>query len=439
MNESISKQGFTEQLVAGDDECAKVVFEEYSKRLLALVNQSLSRKLSRRTDPEDVIQSAFRSFFVRTKRGEFKFDTSDAIWNLLVTISLNKVRKLATHHLAQKRSVVQESNGDLMDWLQSREPTPTDAAVLLDELNQVVENTNADDRELLGQWLEGNTFKEMAEIRGCSERTIQRAIQKIRIELENRLLSPSKRNSAGIPEQRVREYSWDEVVLKDFLGSGGFGKVYRGEEIRTGKTVAVKTLKKHRQHDPLSIATFLQESRTLSRLNHPNIVRIDGVGQFPAGGFFLVMEFVDGTDLQRTLDRQDRTKQIVIEIIIVISQAILFAHEQGIIHGDIKPSNILVDKNGRLFVADFALTSLAVLKSGTTIGSVEYSAPELLEKGEVTPQCDLYSLGVLLRSMLKKDSASRKLEGIIQKATNMNPESRFESVNEFIIALKSLL
>src|SRR5690606_14088832 len=96
---------------------------------------------------------------------------------------------------------------------------------------------------------------------------------------------------------------YSDYVLQQMLGSGGMGKVFRALEKTTGRTVAIKALHKARQSDPRAVSRFVHEAHILATLRHPNIVGVQGIGQFPSGGYILALDYVDGTDLQHRVNR----------------------------------------------------------------------------------------------------------------------------------------
>src|SRR5262249_9001554 len=115
--------------------------------------------------------------------------------------------------------------------------------------------------------------------------------------------------------------AYADYRLERLLGSGGMAKVYRATQLSTGKTVAVKALVKSRQADMSSVEKFLQEAQILGTLNHPNIVRFQGVGRFPGGGYFFVMDYIDGEDLQSRIDKQPLPIEEAVRVARVVSEA----------------------------------------------------------------------------------------------------------------------
>lgn len=180
---------------AGDSQAAGRIFDRYAERLIALARSRMSERLGRRIDPEDIVQSACRSFF----RREWFHDPAEAapgrLWALLAGITVKKVLKQAEAHGAKKRSIASESTGDqcgqIADSMHScidREPTPDEAAALLDELDRVTRNLTESEREIWSLQVDGLEQSAIALRLGCSTRTVRRVIDRIRSELERRLL-----------------------------------------------------------------------------------------------------------------------------------------------------------------------------------------------------------------------------------------------------------
>lgn len=199
---------------------------------------------------------------------------------------------------------------------------------------------------------------------------------------------------------------WSDYLLQEHLGSGGFGKVYRATQKSLDRRVAVKALHKARQRDPQAVEQFIHEARLLARLRHPGIVGVHGLARFPGGGYFLVLDLVEGEDLQRRIDRGPLPLAEAVRITIAAAEAIQHAHEYGVLHGDLKPSNVLVDSRGTVTVTDFGLGQLLTTASTdlSTLhrhgGTVAYIAPEVVRGGPVGIPVDVYGLGAVLFALL---------------------------------------
>ena len=194
------------------------------------------------------------------------------------------------------------------------------------------------------------------------------------------------------------------------LGAGGMGVVYRAEDPRLERDVAIKILNEDSVSDQKALLRFRQEARALSRLLHPNIATIFDVDS-DRGVEFIVLEFVPGETLARTMADGPLPEARVRAIALDVADALELAHEQGIVHRDLKPGNIIITPRGRAKVLDFGLAriladpgNLTQLSgagaSGALIGTIHYMAPEQVTGGAIDARTDLYSLGVVLYEML---------------------------------------
>jgi predicted Ser/Thr protein kinase len=202
------------------------------------------------------------------------------------------------------------------------------------------------------------------------------------------------------------------------LGRGGMGVVYRAEDTRLHRNVALKFLPDNLAKDPHSLTRFRREACAASALNHPNICTIYDVGETD-GRAFIAMEFLDGMNLKTVINRRPIEKERLVQISIEVARALEAAHAQGIIHRDIKPANIFILTSGGTKLLDFGLAKLLSLTavasssvtseldetapfstaSGLLVGTVDYMAPEQLQGGPLDPRTDLFALGLVLYEM----------------------------------------
>ena len=196
-------------------------------------------------------------------------------------------------------------------------------------------------------------------------------------------------------------------VLHELLGSGAMGQVFRGTVRSTGAQVAVKILKPELLSDPGLVARFFQERSILTAISHPNVVRvIDLVVEGDTAG--IVMELVDGQDLRyQLLQRRTLPPAEAVSFVRQLLEGLSAVHAAGIVHRDVKPENLLLDVSlgePELKLTDFGVARLshgsALTKMTSVIGTPDYMAPEIAERGDATPAADLYSTGIVLYEML---------------------------------------
>lgn len=267
------------------------------------------------------------------------------------------------------------------------------------------------------------------------------------------------------------------------LGSGGMGSVYQVKQTGLGKTFALKVLDAHNQSG-VAVRRFQQEAKTAASLRHPNLVEVHDFGVFGDSQPYLVMEYVDGESLDKHL-KATRTLPIdyVVALAIQVGFALMYAHEQGVVHRDIKPGNIIalhpnvLPTEGAVKVVDFGIAKLMqsedgqiqeLTRTGEIFGSPMYMSPEQCRGTAVDQRTDIYSLGCVLyecltglppfvgdtamSTMVKRlthEPASLKdatigldfppsLEAIIRKMLAMEPEDRFQDFSTVIQALMSM-
>jgi serine/threonine protein kinase len=198
------------------------------------------------------------------------------------------------------------------------------------------------------------------------------------------------------------------------LGEGGMGEVYRATDSQLDREVAIKVLPEAVAGNPDRLARFEREAKAVAALNHPNIVTVFSVEE-AEGIHFIAMELVEGQALSELLPRGGFSSDRLLEIAIPLADAVSCAHRSGITHRDLKPDNVMVDRDGRLRVLDFGLaklhqgtghenltqaaTAAAVTEEGTILGTVAYMSPEQAEGKEVDPRSDIFSLGTILYEM----------------------------------------
>jgi serine/threonine protein kinase/Tol biopolymer transport system component len=231
-----------------------------------------------------------------------------------------------------------------------------------------------------------------------------------------RTWSASPRSPRSLPPRAPRPLSDDaprpssmtgrvigHYVIREHLGGGGMGVVYKAEDTRLERIVALKFLPPELTRDPMAKARFLQEARAASALEHPNICTIHEVDETGDGQLYLAMPAYDGETLKRRIERGPLPVGEAVDIAIQIGQGLAKAHRQGIVHRDIKPANLIVTGDGIVKILDFGLAKLAgaagLTRAGFCLGTPSYMSPEQA-RGDVDHRTDLWSLGVVLYEMV---------------------------------------
>jgi serine/threonine protein kinase len=203
------------------------------------------------------------------------------------------------------------------------------------------------------------------------------------------------------PGARVGRYE-----IREKLAAGGMGVLYRADDPRLGRTVALKFLPPHLTAEAKARERFLHEARAAAALDHPNICAIYEIGETADGDLFIAMPFYEGETLKNRIARGRVAVAEAVDLAIQAARGLASAHRQGIVHRDIKPSNLIVTSTGTLKILDFGVAKLADVEltgRGATPGTVAYMSPEQAAGGEVDARTDLWSLGVVLYEMLAGD------------------------------------
>ena len=244
--------------------------------------------------------------------------------------------------------------------------------------------------------------------------------------------------------------------IESLAGRGGMGAVYRAWQPGLERPVAIKLLAPTLTDDDLFRDRFRREARLLGRLHHPGIVEVHDTGGTDDGQLFYVMEFVEGTDLAQRMELGRVPWPEAVEMLRQMADALAHAHAAGVVHRDVKPSNVLLTESGGVKIADFGLAaprdpgvSLALTLTGTALGTVEYAAPEQMEGRAVDQRADIFSLGVIGYELLtgsrprgafdppsvRNGEVDPAFDAVILRALQNEPARRFASAEEFRDAL----
>lgn len=190
-------------------------------------------------------------------------------------------------------------------------------------------------------------------------------------------------------------------VIEAVAGRGGMGVVYRAREARPARTVALKVISPELAADTDFRARFERESEVAATIEHPNVIPVHRVGE-EAGQLFLVMRHVDGIDLSAMIANAGRLQpRRAVDIIAQVCAALDAAHARGLVHRDVKPANVLVTREGHVYLTDFGIAKRSDATGGSTltgyfVGTLDYSAPEQIESGRVDARTDVYATGCML-------------------------------------------
>ncbi len=248
------------------------------------------------------------------------------------------------------------------------------------------------------------------------------------------------------------------------------GVVYKAEDTKLKRTVALKFLPTDLTCDPEAKERFVQEAQAASALDHPNICTIHEIGETDDGQMFITMACYEGRSLKQVIDDHPISIDDCIHYTLQIAQGLQKAHEKGIVHRDIKPANIIITNDGVVKILDFGLAKLAgqsrITKTGSTVGTVAYMSPEQVQGRDVDHQTDIWSLGVVLFEMLTgklpfngeheaallylivnseperitkwRDNILPALETLIDRALEKDTKYRYRTVTEFASELKRI-
>ena len=254
------------------------------------------------------------------------------------------------------------------------------------------------------------------------------------------------------------------------LGAGGMGVVYKAQDAKLDRFVALKFLPPHLSQDEENKKRFIHEAKAASALDHPNICTIYEIDQTEGGQMFIAMACYEGESLKEKIDRGPMAIEEAIDVATQISRGLTKAHSKDIVHRDVKPANIMITERGEIKIVDFGLAKLSgrtqLTKEGTTLGTVAYMSPEQTQGATVDNRTDIWSLGVVLHEMLTgqqpfagdyeqavmysimneeaepltglRSGVPMELERVVKKTLAKNPDERYQRVDELLVDFKSL-
>jgi serine/threonine-protein kinase len=257
------------------------------------------------------------------------------------------------------------------------------------------------------------------------------------------------------------------------LGGGGMGEVYKAEDFKLKRTVALKFLPIYFSRDVETKRRFIQEAQTASSIDHPNICTIYEIDETKdlqiEGGerLFIAMGYYDGETLRKKIRPRLMNRGEAIDIVIQVAKGLSKAHQQGIIHRDVKPANVMITNDGIVKIVDFGLARFASKSEMTrpeiTMGTLSYISPEQIQGKKIDHRTDIWSFGVMLYEMLTgelpfrgeidqaviysilneapepfKVTFSKQLQRVIFKSLEKNPEDRYRNMEEILIELTTI-
>lgn len=290
---------------------------------------------------------------------------------------------------------------------------------------------------------------------------------------------PSPATTCVPPTPAELTHRFPDLEVLELIGHGGMGVVYKARQKRLDRLVALKILSPLLSQEPSFAERFEREARALAMLSHPNVVPVYEFGETD-GFYYFLMEFVDGVNLRQLMDPGKLAPNEALAIVPQICEALQYAHDHGIVHRDIKPENVLLDKEGRVKIADFGIAKLLQKQSPRPaepaagdvpaenraslaahepltdayhiVGTPQYMAPEQLEHPlEVDHRADIYSLGVVLYQMLtgelpvgrfappsKKVQIDVRLDAVVLRALEKEPERRYQHASDVKTAMDAV-
>lgn len=254
------------------------------------------------------------------------------------------------------------------------------------------------------------------------------------------------------------------------IAGGGMGEVYRGHDLLLDRSVAIKVLQPTLANDPELVARFRAEARAAARLSHPNVVAVHDWGQEDDRTYYMIMEYVSGTDLRDVLvGRGPVDPKHACDIVVSVCEALAAAHATGLVHRDVKPENVLIARDGTIKVADFGIAAVAdaerTMPGGSILGTLRYLSPEQAAGRDASPASDIWATGAVLFELLTGSAPSggsgaellrrraeegpvppsqlepevpQALDAVVMKSCALDPLDRYESAQEMARAVREI-
>jgi serine/threonine protein kinase len=259
-----------------------------------------------------------------------------------------------------------------------------------------------------------------------------------------------------------------EIVRQ--LGKGGMATVYLGRQTSIGRTVAIKVMPRHFMHDDTFMQRFEREVKVIAELQHPRVLPVFDYGQIE-GRPYIVMAYMAGGTLTDRIEQGPMPLEEIERLVTQIAEGLDHAHRKGVIHRDFKPSNVLLDEHGNVYLADFGIAKISEVTVNLTgtgvVGTPTYMAPEMAREGMVTPAVDIYALGVTLYQMLtgrvpyegqtplsvmmahatrpipnvraERPDLPEGIAAVVERALAKTPEARYATAGDLAEALKQAI
>ncbi len=256
-----------------------------------------------------------------------------------------------------------------------------------------------------------------------------------------------------------KEIKIGEYLLTGKIGQGGAAEIYKARQESLDRDVAVKILSANFSDDPEIVRRFERESIVIAKLHHPNIVNVIDKGS-TGGRYYFIMNYIDGTSLREVIDSNKISLKVKMEMIVQVCKALDYAHNNGVIHRDIKPTNVLIDRQGNALVADFGIAQIVgvpeteMTSSDMIMGTLAYMSPEQkLSSTNVDQTTDIYAVGVMIYEILvgKKPlgrfklpseintSISKEYDSIITKCLASEAKDRYQRAVELKNAILEII